>query len=65
MIHGEWKDYYKSGEISSITMYKFDKKDGLEVHYYTNGNKKSESIYKDGIKIHETLRWDFNGRLIK
>ena len=32
--------YYKTGEINSITMYKYDKKDGLEVHYHINGNKK-------------------------
>ena len=65
MIHGEWRDYYKTGEVSSITMYKYDKKDGLEVHYHINGNKKSETIYKDDIQIYETLRWDVNGRLIK
>ena len=65
LLHGEWKEYFPSSEIKSISRYKFDKKDGLQVTYHINGNKKTETYFTDGTQISETLRWTIDGLLIK
>ena len=65
LLHGEWIEYYSSKKIKSITQYKFDKKDGLHITYHPNGNKKSETLFFDGTKTSETLRWTNTGILIK
>jgi len=65
LLHGKWKEYYPSEKIKSITMYKFNKKDGLQTTYHINGMKKSETLFVDGIQYSETLRWTDSGILIK
>jgi antitoxin component YwqK of YwqJK toxin-antitoxin module len=65
MLHGKWVDYYLSGNIKSITNYNFDKKDGLEIYFYENGNKKSETLYDNNISIQNTIRWDIKGEILK
>jgi len=64
-LHGEWKEYYPSKKIKSVTIYKFDKKDGLQTTYYVNGMKKSETVFIDGVQISETLRWTNTGILME
>ena len=65
LLHGEWKEYYPSKKIKSITNYKFDKKDGLHITYHMNGIKKSETLFLDGTQISEMLRWTNTAILIK
>ena len=65
ILHGTWKEYYPSGKIKSITEYKFDKKDGLQIIYYENGNKKNQTSFKEGIQSSERLRWTPVGKLIE
>ena len=65
LLHGEWKEYYPLNKIKSSTQYKFDKKDGLQIIYYANGHKKSETFFVDGVKNSEILRWTASGILIK
>ena len=65
LLHGEWIEYYPSKDIKSVSRYKFDKKDGLQITYYVNGNKKSETLFSDGRQISETIRWSIDGLLMK
>ena len=65
LLHGEWREYFPSSGIKSVSRYKFDKKDGLQVTYHINGNKKTETYFTDGTQISETLRWTIDGLLIK
>ena len=65
LLHGDWKEYYPSGEIKSITQYKFDKKDGSQATYYLNGIKKSEISFIDGVQSSEKIRWTVTGMLIE
>ena len=65
LLHGEWKEYYPSKKIKSVTIYKFNKKDGLQITYHMNGIKKSETVFSDDVQISETLRWSNSGTLIK
>ena len=65
VLHGGWKEYYPSEKIKSETQYKFDKKDGLQIMYYENGNKKNQTSFKDDIQVSETLRWTITGELIE
>tara|TARA_B100001123_G_C14480349_1_gene698086 strand:+ start:209 stop:436 length:228 start_codon:yes stop_codon:yes gene_type:complete len=64
-IHGQWTQYYSSGNIECITDYEFDLKNGLELCFYENGNKRSERQYKEGRPLSEVIRWKQNGELIK
>ena len=65
LLHGEWIEYYPLKKIKSLTQYKFDKKNGLQITYHLNGNKKSETLFIDDIQTSETLRWTSSGILIK
>ena len=65
LLHGDWKEYYPSKKIKSLSQYKFDKKDGLQVTYHPNGNKKSEAFFIEGVQTSERLRWTTTGILIK
>ena len=65
MLHGKWIDYYFSGNISSITIYEFDKKEGLSIYYYENGYKKSETLYENNLQIKNTKRWNRKGEILR
>ena len=65
MIHGEWKEYYPSGNIRSITNYIFGEKNGLEIFYYNNGIKKTEQSFKNNSPNSKIIRWKENGDLIQ
>ena len=65
MIHGEWKEYYSSGNIRSITNYIFGEKNGLEIFYYNNGIKKTEQLFKNNSPNSKIIRWKENGDLIQ
>ena len=43
----------------------YGQKDGYESWYYSNGNKKSETLYENGKVLVPIIRWDINGGLIK
>ena len=64
-LHGEWIEYYKSGNIKAVTMYKFDRKEGMKTTFYDNGIKQSETLYKDDIAASTTIRWDNNGKILE
>ncbi len=65
LLHGEWKEYYPSGKIKSITQYEFDKKHGVQTTYYLNGIKKSEISFIEGKQSSEKIRWTVTGMLIE
>ena len=65
MIHGEWTEYYSSGNIRSITNYIFGEKNRLEIFYYNNGIKKTEQSFKNNSPNSKIIRWKENGDLIQ
>ena len=54
------KEMYDNSQVSSLRQFKEGKGDGLWTSWYSNGQKKVESIYKDG-KLVSIMVWKPNG----
>jgi len=63
--HGEWKEWYKNGKLSSLYYYKDGLLDGEFKVWYPNGQLQCINIYKDGILDGVIKNWDENGNLLK
>ena len=50
---GEYKEFFKNGQLYNIGNYKDGKKDGLFEVYDSTGNLKDKGYYKDGDLIEE------------
>jgi antitoxin component YwqK of YwqJK toxin-antitoxin module len=59
---GEWKSFYKTGEIAEIANYKNDTLNGLHVIYEKNGKLKLYEKYNMGVKV-DTFKMFVNGEL--
>ena len=64
ILHGLWEEFYKDGTMKYKVNYLYGKKNGSEIWFYPNGKVKSETIYKNGDILYETLRWDSSGNVI-
>ena len=61
---GDWKAWYKNGQLEMEGGFKKGKQHGLYKEWWKNGKLKSECYYYYG-EIQETRSWDKNGNLIK
>jgi len=52
--------YFLSEQIESLAPFKDGKLDGLATHWYKNGQKKTETTYKDGESVSQRS-WPSNG----
>ena len=53
--------YFRSEQIWALVYFKDGKLDGLATSWYENGQKKSETTYKDGESVSQRS-WPSNGR---
>lgn len=60
---GEWKFYYKNGQLSSIGSYRDEKRIGEWKFYYENGQLRSEGKFKNDKRIDAWKSYDKNGQL--
>jgi len=44
--HGQWIDFYESGELEATRFYAYGSQDSTITYYYKNGNKKEQGILK-------------------
>tara|TARA_B100001750_G_scaffold230276_1_gene226553 strand:+ start:348 stop:824 length:477 start_codon:yes stop_codon:yes gene_type:complete len=61
---GDWKAWYKNGQLKMEGSFKKGKEHGLHKEWRKNGKLKEEYYYYYG-EIQETRSWDENGNLIK
>jgi len=54
---------YFDNKIELIAFYKNDLLEGIETHYYNNGNRSMEIHYVKGIKNGPAISWYYNGVL--
>jgi uncharacterized protein len=48
-MQGEWKTYYASGKLQSVSTYLNDKREGEFKSYYPNGNIKKIAVFKNDL----------------
>lgn len=58
---GEWKEYYPSGKMRSLTEYKGGKIHGKRTRFYESGIGMSEEYYQNGLKQRKCLEFYENG----
>lgn len=61
--HGEYINYYETGEKKDIKNYSNGKEDGISRGFYINGNTQKKSIYLDG-KLNKVTRYNEAGEII-
>jgi antitoxin component YwqK of YwqJK toxin-antitoxin module len=59
--HGKFTKRYFDNSLESTAFYKNDLLEGVETHYYKNGNRSSEIHYTKGVKNGPMTTWHFNG----
>ena len=65
-MSGEWKRFYKTGELMEVVAFKDNKENGPFIEYYENGNIKAEGEYLDGDHEHGLLKmYNEAGVLVK
>jgi|3_EtaG_2_1085321.scaffolds.fasta_scaffold15656_4 antitoxin component YwqK of YwqJK toxin-antitoxin module len=57
------KGWWPNGQLKQSAEWKDDKKNGLNIFYYENGNKSKEVFFKDSESVWRK-KWDEDGRLI-
>ena len=62
---GLWRDWLRTGELSSGGFYVNGKLEGLWVEKHRNGNKFWEATYHSGEEIGQTIFWNKNGENVK
>ncbi|MEO1516295.1 MAG: hypothetical protein AAFV95_14830 [Bacteroidota bacterium] len=63
VLDGEFKEYYRNGNVKSVTQYYRGVKNGLEKYYYENGNVEQQINCVDGKREGELLAYDSTGHL--
>lgn len=63
IYEGEWKYFYKSGEVRSSGTYLNSRKEGPWIYYYSNGKKEQEGSYKEDILSGEWKWYYRNGQI--
>lgn len=64
IYQGEFKTYYRNGQIEQIMNYKKGLVNGKSLRFYETGQKLSESEYLDGIQVGEINKYFDNGKLM-
>lgn len=62
---GEWKYYYKSGNLLSTTPHVNGYANGIVKNWYESGQLNSEAEYKNGIRNGKFTSWHENGQMSK
>jgi antitoxin component YwqK of YwqJK toxin-antitoxin module len=63
--NGEWKAWYKNGNLWSTGYYKNGKRNGKGIAYHENGKKYIEGLYRDDLRVGVWQFYDTTGTLIK
>jgi antitoxin component YwqK of YwqJK toxin-antitoxin module len=62
-MEGPMTDYYVSGGVKGIRMFKNDKQDGKSIFYYEDGTLKEVQYYQNGEKTGGDTVYHENGKL--
>ena len=57
------KKYYSNNKLMEIREFRNNMKNGKQIAYWDNGNKRFEYIAKNDVSDGELKEWDFNGKL--
>ena len=57
------KKYYSNNKLMEIREFRNNMKNGKQIAYCDNGNKRFEYIAKNDVSEGELKEWDFNGKL--
>lgn len=57
------KKYYSNNKLMEIREFRNNMKNGKQIAYWDNGNKRFEYIAKNDVSEGELKEWDFNGKL--
>ena len=57
------KKYYPNNQLMEVREYRNDMKNGRQIAYWDNGNKRLEYIAKNDVSEGELKEWDYNGKL--
>lgn len=60
---GKCIDYYKNGEIRTVSIYSNGKENGLRESFYENKIKQSEELYTNGVKNGAFQTWNDQGKI--
>jgi antitoxin component YwqK of YwqJK toxin-antitoxin module len=63
VLEGTSKKWYDDGGIQEVRIYSNGRKNGPQVSFWPNGNKKFEFIAKDDVYEGEMKEWNYNGTL--
>ena len=61
---GEWKHYYKSGQLKSQGLYTNSKKEGKWTYFYADGKREQEGNFKDN-KLQGSWTWYYQNGQVK
>ena len=61
---GEYRSYWKSGQLGAKVYYKNGKKEGEYLYYHENGQLWIKGYYKDDEQEGKQLQYDKSGKLI-
>lgn len=57
------KKYYPNNKLMELREFRNNMKNGKQIAYWYNGNKRFEYIAKNDVSDGELKEWDFNGKL--
>ena len=57
------KKYYPNNKLMELREFRNNMKNGKQIAYWDNGNKRFEYIAKNDVSEGELKEWDFNGKL--
>ena len=57
------KKYYSNNKLMEIREFRNNMKNGKQIAYWDNGNKRFEYIAKNDVSEGELKEWDYNGKL--
>ncbi|MDA3646477.1 hypothetical protein LZ318_04500 [Saccharopolyspora indica] len=62
---GESVDELPDGTLISLTSYANGLQDGPDQEWYTDGSKRAEGLFRQGVPIGVHRTWDPDGRLVR
>ena len=57
------KKYYPNNQLMEIREFRNDMKNGKQIAYWDNGNKRFEYTAKNDVNEGKLMEWDYNGKL--
>ena len=58
-----YKKYYPNKQLMEYRVFRNDMKNGKQIAFWDNGNKRFEYYAKNDISEGELMEWDYNGKL--